>query len=456
MEALRDESTGVFSREAFVQFGSLMVSQAVRRSVPLGLLIVSLDDSPALAEDGTHQVEQAALLVLVGVLQRTIRAGDFIGRRGPRSFAVMAQDAHQAGALRFGERIRAALPDRLTVMGAPTPFRVSIGISAMPESGSTFEELWQNAEHAVGQAVARGGNMDWLSGVTDETPTARPVATPITAAPPTASAFELAEITVRRRQGLAEAKAAMQRGEAGGVALRASPGACPICMDAAKDVYQPEMLPTLPLIGCTTVGGCRCVYVLPSQDPRRQALPVNPELYEHLDIPRRLHDAARFGANSRGGCKPEDLAEYLDTFPMFPFDADIDLQANEVAFLKRDARRSREPAGSPTLAVRGASIPLEGALRAAVKALPKPPSAPNLAAASKGTLYVTNWRVLFRSGRDTDSSLLVDMARIECFRDAVACTVGSRHERSVFFVKDPVQVALVLAQAVRSTALPPV
>ena len=54
-EPLRDPSTGVFSREAFVQFGSLMVSQAVRRNFPLGVLVVGLDDSVAIEQDGTSR-----------------------------------------------------------------------------------------------------------------------------------------------------------------------------------------------------------------------------------------------------------------------------------------------------------------------------------------------------------------------------------------------------------------
>jgi diguanylate cyclase (GGDEF)-like protein len=456
MELLQDEASGVFSREAFVQFGSLVVCQAVRRSLPLGVLIISLDDCPALAEDGTRQIEQAALMVLVGILQRTIRSGDFIGRRGPRSFAVLVQDADKAGSLRFGERVRAALPDRLTVMGAPTPFRISIGIATMPEAGTAFEELWRSAEDALAQAVNRGGNMDWLSGAAGGSLAGRPTVGQTADVPEAPSAFDLADITVRRRRGLAEAKAAIERGEADGVALRASAGACTICMDAAGDTYHLGMLPTLPLIGCTSAGGCRCVYVLPSRDPRRQPLPVDPGLYQHLEIPRRLHDAARFGGHGRGGCKPEDLAEYLDTFPLLPFDADIELQANEVAFLKREARRARELPGSQTLAERGASIPLDAPLRSAVQSLSKLPSAPGLNPPSKGNLYITNWRILFRSGRDTDSVLLVDVSRIECFRDAVACTVGNRPERTIFFVKDSVQVALVLAQAVRAMALSPV
>ena len=95
-------------------------------------------------------------MALIGILQATIRAGDFIGRHGPRSLAVMAQDAHQAGALRFAERIRSALPDRLTVLGVQAPFRVSIGIATMPEAGTTFDELFRGAESAVAQATARG------------------------------------------------------------------------------------------------------------------------------------------------------------------------------------------------------------------------------------------------------------------------------------------------------------
>ena len=450
MEPLRDESTGVFSWEAFQQFGSLSVNQAVRRNGPFGLLIIRLDDCPSLEEDGTLQVQHAALMVLAGVLQRSIRAGDFIGQHGPRSFGLLAGDAHQAGALRFAERIRALLPERLTVMGAPTSFRISTGIAALPQAGSTFEELLQSAQQALASAVANGGNMDWLSGVTWRTlsATREPEPTPGAVSQ---SAFQVAEITMRRRQSLEDANAAIDRGESNGIALRAGPGACPVCVDAARDIYQPSMMPTLPLIGCTSQGGCRCVYSLPTQDPRQHAPPVMPDTYNHLEIPRRLHDAARFGSHGRGGCRVEDLADYLDAYPLLPFDADLDLQANEVAFLKREARRARELPGAPSLAVHGPSIPLEGTLRAAVEGVGRVITLPEPAHTSKGNLYITNWRILFRTGRDTESMLLVDVAGIECFRDGIACLIGDREERIFFILRDPVQVALVLSRAVRAT-----
>lgn len=452
MEPLRDESTGVLSWPAFIEFGNLAAGTAARRSSTLALVIVRVDDSPAILQDVANQVAPAAALMLAEVLKRSLRAGDFIGRHGPRSFAVLGQDVPEDGAARFAQRIRESLPDRLNIVGMHGPFGASIGLAAMPQSALDFGGLLQKAEEALGLAMARGGNMDWLSGGgldADQSPSSSEPAPPAIAASP----FELADITRRRREGLKAAAAAFERGESEGLAIRAAAGACPICLNAARDLYAPHLAPTLPLVGCTSPAGCRCVYVQPADDPRRHPRPLGDERYRSPEIPRRLADAARFGAHGRGGCKPEMLAEYLDHYPLLPIEAGVRLQPNEVPFLKRDARRAWEAVEVAPSTVRGRRIPIDGALQPAASSLSNPPALPRLAGTCKGTLYVTNWRLLFRAGRESETVLLLDVAGLECFRDGLVCRLGDRGERLVLALKDSMQVGLVLARAVQDAAL---
>lgn len=454
VEALHDDATGLLTWEAFAAFATLTISQSRRRGGASSLLLVGLDQPRGLDEDGSDAAafEEAAALSVSGALQKTLRGGDMLGRHSARSFVILAQDAQQAGAARLTERLRAALPDDVAIGTRSFPVTVSMGVATQPDVGQTLPELLGNAEEALIQAGEAGGNCVRVSGVNTLITNPLPSAGSAPVVPqPSIESERLAE---KRRQTLARLLESYQNGQIEGISLETQPGACPVCLDAALDPYLPAFVPSLPLAGCVGPAGCRCNYGAPAVDPRRRPPPVPALSYTDLDIPRKLRDAALFGSEPKRKASPQEIAEYLDRLPLLPFQVELELQAGEVPYLLRTAKRSVERPIPGRPPVHGPMFPMRGPLTLWVKAAGRPPSLPDALTPNKdeGAFYLTNWRILFSRKGAVESILLADVAAVEYLRDAIACTVGQRSNRIIFFVKDALQIGLYVTRAVRDVA----
>ena len=263
----------------------------------------------------------------------------------------------------------------------------------------------------------------------------------------------VARLPEMRAEVLTLATGAFERGETDGIVLKPGAGACSACLDAARDVYRPDELPELPVPGCSTPSLCRCSYAPAPIDPRHRPPPTREVDSETLDIPRAWRDAARFGAGSRNTCRAEDLAAYLDAFPLLPVPVRLPLQQGEIAYLVRPIERGwEEGVRQGGVAALGPLIPLSAPFGAWIKTAPRPGPLPADSVHNRveATLYLTNWRLLVAVGEEIESVLLADISGIEFFRDALVCTLGHRPERLVLGVHDALQVALCVGRAIRN------
>ena len=252
---------------------------------------------------------------------------------------------------------------------------------------------------------------------------------------------------------------AYERREIDGIAIRRQAGACSVCADASRDIQKPHLapLPSLPLNGCQNPRGCRCLYSSPDKDPRRHPPEVPALAAAKLDAPRRLRHAAQFGGNPKKGCKPEELAEYLESFPLRPIESPMSTQDGEVAYLLQPATRAQMYPTTGTERGCGALFPLEGEIRAWVKQPHRPVSLPKDALwhHEDGAFCLTNWRILFgRSGR-AESILLADILELEYLSNGIACRVAGDGRRTAFLLRDPVLCGLYVAKAVRDIMVMP-
>lgn len=449
MPTLVDESTGAYSWEAFTDFAGLIIAQTRRRSGSLGILLLRLDI--VASRESSPEQDESHAQVLASALLRTVRGGDMVARAGPSSFAVLAQDAQQAGARRLGERIQEALSGA----GAEASLTASAGVAIQPQDGVALPDLLRRAEDALDEAVAAGGHQVVLSG-------AGAIAAPVEPELQSASTPEPATISAilglaaERREALAQATAAFERGEIEGISIATQPGACPVCLDAARDVYVPRLVPPLPLVGCTGPTGCRCTYDMPPIDPRRAPPPLPVQQYGDLKIPVRLQAAALFGSDPKRSTHPRDLAEYLDHFPLLPIQADIQLAPGEQPYLARPASRAWERLTPTSSAIHGPLFPLGGSLSLWLRRAGKPPTLPSdiTLLRDEGTFYLTNWRIIFSKRGSVDSFLVMDIAGVEYMRDAIACRIGERQTRLLFWIRDALQVGLCISRSIRDAVAP--
>jgi diguanylate cyclase (GGDEF)-like protein len=438
METL-DESTGAFSWEAFAAFATVSLARASRQDGQASLLIVGPDPLPTMTTAAGLSLEATALLVLASAVLRIVRGGDIVGRYGPATFAILAQDASMAGAARLAERIQAAVPTSISSPHGAVPLSVSVGIASIPQAGTTLPELLRQAEHAFRAAVERGGNGIHLGMFqsTDDSWSS--------------------SLAAHRRDELARLMQAYERLEIEGIVIRNQPGACSVCLNASRDLFKPHLvpLPSLPLNGCRSTGGCRCVFSSPQQDPRRHPPQVPALSLGKIDIPRRLRDVAEFGGNPKKRGKAEELAEYLESFPLLPIESAISLADGERAYLTRTATRARL---YPTIGAPGGDglrFPFQGALRPWVEQAEKPAPLPrdSLLSREDGVFCLTNWRVLFSTASGIESILLVDVLDVTYLREGIGCQVAGERWRTLFLLQEPLLCGLYFARAIRDITL---
>ena len=129
------------------------------------------------------------------------------------------------------------------------------------------------------------------------------------------------------------------------------------------------------------------------------------------------------------------------------------VETGELVYLLRAASGNWERLDAQAATVRGELPPFHAPYLPWARALPALRPVPTLAAGhrSRGILYLTNWRLVFK---DTDQTFaaffLRDIGGVECFRDGVALTVAGQQARFVLAVHSPVSVGLYLARAIRT------
>ncbi|MGI8553813.1 MAG: diguanylate cyclase domain-containing protein [Dehalococcoidia bacterium] len=451
IEPVWDRLPGIFSWEAFVPFAGVITFQTKRRGGALSLLLVGLEESSSLMAPDGIDLEETVLRVVSAAVLPVSRGGDVIARYGPRSFAILAQDAQESGARRLAERLRQRLPDHLGMGAQSLALRYFIGFATLPQHGTLIQELVQQAEASLVHGPVE--NRAALS-VSAPLPVPR---IPEPSRPRGIQPGEQDRLSAERRVALEYLSRLYERGLIKGIAIGTQTSACPVCLDAAREVYRVSDLPQLPLIGCTGPIGCRCGYGSPAFDWRPVPLPRLAEGDAPVDIPRKLRSAALYGSDPKRGCKPEELAEYLDSFPLLPFRADLVLQPGEAVYLSRPARRAVELATPESVVTHGSPVPITQPFLSWLDQAEKPSSVPEEAIPAKdeGELFMTNRRLVFRNRqrRLVDSLLLSDIMTVEYLRDTIACEVSGQYSRLIFLLREPLHTGLYLARLIRYAAL---
>jgi len=138
-----------------------------RRTRPLSLLMIDIDNFKAINDHHGHPAGDDVLRALADRLSASMRAGDVCGRLGGEEFAVVLPDEDRDGAAASAERLRAAV-ETLGVEAESARerigFTVSIGVSTLPQDGYTLDELLRQADERLYRAKEAGRNKVVSSG----------------------------------------------------------------------------------------------------------------------------------------------------------------------------------------------------------------------------------------------------------------------------------------------------
>ena len=157
--ALTDSLTGIFNRRHFFEHASVEFQRAVRYKRAISILMIDLDEFKAINDRHGHAAGDKALKLIVEIVGSNMRSIDTFARLGGEEFAVLIAEADQKSAMQTAERIRKQVANvNVPFDGQQIPITISIGVAALQNTDTTFEEILRRADNALYRAKQKGRN----------------------------------------------------------------------------------------------------------------------------------------------------------------------------------------------------------------------------------------------------------------------------------------------------------
>ncbi|WP_155375101.1 bifunctional diguanylate cyclase/phosphohydrolase [Catellatospora vulcania] len=183
--AITDQLTGLYNRRFFKEMVDVEADRAVRRRLPLSLVLIDLDHFKDINDTYGHSVGDAVLADVAQRLRQEVRGSDLLCRYGGEEFVCLLPATPAPAAYELAERLRQTLRGTtVTIPGVPEPVRLtaSLGV-ATDEPGERgqidTDALIDEADQAVYRAKALGRDRVIGSGQPSAT-----AAGPVTDLPP--------------------------------------------------------------------------------------------------------------------------------------------------------------------------------------------------------------------------------------------------------------------------------
>ena len=138
-----DSLTGLYNRRALDERLKTEFERAQRYNLDLSFLMIDVDRFKQFNDRYGHPAGDDMLRNVAAALQKNARVPDFVARYGGEEFSIILPNTGREAALAIAERIR----HLVSVLPAPAPMTVSIGISSVP--GALPEVVRMADPHAL-------------------------------------------------------------------------------------------------------------------------------------------------------------------------------------------------------------------------------------------------------------------------------------------------------------------
>ncbi|MCW2967638.1 MAG: diguanylate cyclase [Solirubrobacteraceae bacterium] len=155
--AIRDPLTRLYNRRYFYEAFSQEIARHERYGTGAALVLFDIDDFKAINDSLGHQCGDDVLEQVGRIVSQLTRPSDTFARIGGEEFGLLMPETGQLDALLVAERLRTAV-SRHRVL-ADRPVTLSGGVAAMPQDGTTREELQRRADQALYWAKRNGKNI---------------------------------------------------------------------------------------------------------------------------------------------------------------------------------------------------------------------------------------------------------------------------------------------------------
>ncbi len=152
---IRDELTGLYTREVFDVVLKKEIEVANRNQTPLCLLMIDLDNFKTINDTFGHTIGDQVLKQIGSTLNHTVREMDFVARYGGEELVIIMPQTPLQLAVKVAERIRQTIAQ---LQFDPFSVTVSIGVSQVDQSTNTSRCLIIQADAALYKAKRNGKN----------------------------------------------------------------------------------------------------------------------------------------------------------------------------------------------------------------------------------------------------------------------------------------------------------
>jgi two-component system, cell cycle response regulator len=158
--SITDALTGLHNRRYMEGHLRTLVSEAIRTSGKLSLLVADIDHFKNVNDTYGHDVGDAVLKEFAVRLKRNTRGVDLACRLGGEEFVIIMPDTDVARAYQVGERLRACVAADNFPISEDQSVRVtaSVGIGTLERPDDTPETIFKRADNALYTAKRRGRN----------------------------------------------------------------------------------------------------------------------------------------------------------------------------------------------------------------------------------------------------------------------------------------------------------
>ncbi|MBN46359.1 MULTISPECIES: diguanylate cyclase domain-containing protein [unclassified Methylophaga] len=157
--AHKDSLTGLANRAQFSLMAEQAILQAQRKSSSLAMMFIDLDNFKSVNDICGHHVGDALLVEVAQRINQRLRASDTVFRIGGDEFVVLLSDVAQNQHLQtVGDKIIAALSEKILIDNCPCQIGASIGIARYPEDGENIDALLKAADEAMYRVKQSGKN----------------------------------------------------------------------------------------------------------------------------------------------------------------------------------------------------------------------------------------------------------------------------------------------------------
>jgi diguanylate cyclase (GGDEF)-like protein len=158
--ANHDDLTGLTNRRAFHQLLDQAIEHADRSQYTMGVLCLDLDRFKIANDTRGHDFGDKLLVLLAARLRQVIGAADTVARTGGDEFAILRPVfADPRELLGLAQDLLEEIRRPFDIEGTQCRIGISIGIACYPAHGTNASDLLRNADMALYQAKAEGGDV---------------------------------------------------------------------------------------------------------------------------------------------------------------------------------------------------------------------------------------------------------------------------------------------------------